>query len=94
MIYSDKGNLENLEPIDFISTLFSDNITDFKEVESKRCIPIDLHENVFNDPYDFLKIVENLDLDDETNPEVATSKFIGKILSTLNAKKYPKTACI
>ena len=85
MIYSDKGNLEKLEPIDLVKFLG-------KEIESekpldRRLIRIQLPENIFENPYELLDLIKQ-GKDLPKDPEVQTLRDLGLAISRSNNKKY------
>ena len=90
MIYTDKGLLEELEPIDLLLYLNICPIENFKSTE-KRIVKIILHENIFNVPEIILDILKenniNKNLETIIDIELYTFLVYVKIITKMNYKR-------
>lgn len=93
MLYSDKKDLEHLEPIDLL--LYLKICPIINEVDKKkRKVNLILHENIFNDPYEILEILKfykiNKDSKKLNDIEIFTFLNFAKIITKMNYKHNKK----
>ncbi len=94
MLYSDKKELEELEPIDLLVYLEICEIKNLVSEVNKRKVNLVLHENIFNDPYEILEILKNHKINKNSKKlkdiDMFTFLNFAKIITKMNYKHIKK----
>ena len=93
MLYSDKKELEELEPIDLLVYLEICEIKNLVSEVNKRKVNLVLHENIFNDPHEILDVLKKHKINKNSKKfdvDMFTFLNFAKIITKMNYKHNKK----